>query len=150
MNNQAGSRKTALQMVNEARSRMRHLSPDETEKEVASGALLVDIRESEERAEHGSIPGSVHAPRGVLEFWADPESKYHRPEFDLQRRIVLHCMAGPRSALATDMLQQMGFSNVAHLDGGLARWVAEGKPVEGGHATAPQSRPGVGAAADAK
>ena len=93
-------------------------------------ALLVDIREPDERAQHGLIPGAVFAPRGMLEFWADPSSSYHRPEFDPSRRVILHCASGGRSALAADTLQQMGYQNVAHLDGGLNAWRDAGQPVE--------------------
>ena len=66
----------------------------------------------------GVIPGAAHAPRGMLEFYADPTSPYHRKEFDPARRVVLHCASGGRSALAADTLKQMGYQNVAHLDGG--------------------------------
>ena len=69
----------------------------------------------------------------MLEFWADPNSAYHREEFDPNRRIILHCMAGGRSSLAADTLQQLGFKNVAHMDGGFEQWSQEGRPVLGGH-----------------
>ena len=75
------------------------------------------------------IPGAISAPRGMLEFWADPTSPYHRQEFDPQRRIILHCASGGRSALAADTLQQLGYSNVAHLAGGLKAWAEEGRPI---------------------
>jgi rhodanese-related sulfurtransferase len=93
------------------------------------GALLVDLREPVERAQHGIISGAVSAPRGMLEFWADPTSSYHRPEFDPGRRLVLHCASGGRSALAADTLRRMGYRNVAHLDGGLNAWKAAGRQV---------------------
>ena len=83
-----------------------------------------------ERQEQGAIPGAVHAPRGMLEFWADPTSSYHRAEFDPNRRIILHCAGGGRSALAAETLQQMGYANVAHLDGGFNAWKAADRPVE--------------------
>lgn len=123
--------KSAQEMVAEARERIRNLSPEQVREEVEGGAVLVDLRESEERAEHGSIPGAVHAPRGMLEFWADPSSPYHRPEFDPERHIVLHCASGGRSALAADLLQRMGYRSAAHLDGGLKAWKEAGLPVEG-------------------
>lgn len=124
--------RTVKEMVADARTRIENLTPEQVEAEVRSGALLVDLRESEERAQHGSIPGAVHMPRGMLEFWADPTSPYHKQELDPERRIVLHCAAGGRSALAADTLRQMGFSRVAHLDGGFGRWKEEGRPVNGG------------------
>ena len=97
-------------------------------------ATLVDLREPEELAASGSIPGAVHAPRGMLEFYADPSLPYHRAEFERDRRIILHCASGGRSALAAKTLKDMGYTNVAHLDCGIQRWSAEGKPVEGGSA----------------
>lgn len=124
--------KTAAEMVAEAKGRIENLSVEQTAAEVAAGATLIDLREPEERSEHGTIPGAVAAPRGMLEFWADPTSAYHRPEFDPNRRLVLHCAGGGRSALAAVALKEMGFANVAHLDGGFAAWKAAGQPVEEG------------------
>lgn len=123
-------RRTAAQMVAEARSRVEGLTPEQVADELRRGALLVDVRESEERSEAGSIPEAVHAPRGMLEFWADPASPYHRSEFDPSRRIILHCAAGARSALAADLLQQMGYRSVAHLEGGFKAWKERGQSVE--------------------
>lgn len=121
--------KTAAQMVAEARAQIENLSPDEVEAELQQGgAVLVDIRGADERAA-GAIPGSVHAPRGKLEFLADPASPMHKPELDPTRRIILHCASGGRSALATMTLRQLGFGNVAHLGGGYKAWVEAGKPV---------------------
>ena len=92
------SPKTAAQMVQEAKQRVENLSVDQVAGELASGdALLVDIREPGESAQSGAIPGAVAAPREMLEFWADPSSPYHRPEFDPQRRVILHCASGGRS-----------------------------------------------------
>ena len=92
--------------------------------------VLVDIREPEERVACGVIPGGVHAPRGMLEFYADATSPYHRPEFETGRRIILYCAFGGRSALAADALQRLGFEQVAHLEGGMKSWIAAGQPVE--------------------
>ena len=123
--------KTAAELVAEARQRIENVPIDQAAREVASGdAILVDLRDPGERAQNGVIPGAVSAPRGMLEFWADPTSNYHRPEFDPNRRIILHCASGGRSALAADTLQQMGYQNVAHLDGGLNAWKQAGQPVE--------------------
>lgn len=122
--------RTAAQMVAEARSRVQCLTPDQVADELGQGALLIDLRESDERSQNGVIAGSVHAPRGMLEFWADPTSPYHRTEFDPARRIVLHCASGGRSALAADLLRQMGYANVAHLDGGLRAWKESGREVQ--------------------
>jgi rhodanese-related sulfurtransferase len=125
--------KTVKDLVAEAKQHVESLSVDQVAAELESGdAILIDVREPNERDEHGTIAGSVHAPRGMLEFLADPSSPYHRPEFDPNRRIILHCAAGGRSAMGADVLQQMGYANVAHLDGGFTAWKAAGQPVEGG------------------
>jgi rhodanese-related sulfurtransferase len=127
--------KTAAQMVAEARERTENLTPDQVAIELAErDPLLVDLREPEERAQNGSIPGAVPAPRGMLEFWADPASPYHRPEFDPGRRVILHCASGGRSALAAETLAQLGYRNVAHLDGGFKAWKERGYAAEGGDA----------------
>ena len=79
---------------------------------------------------YAAATGRVVEP-GMLEFYADPTSPYHRPEFDPERRVILHCASGGRSALAAATLQQMGYRNVAHLDGGLRAWKEQGHPTEG-------------------
>ena len=91
--------------------------------------VLVDVREPGELAEQGAIAGAVHAPRGMLEFYADPSSPYHRSELDPSARTILYCASGGRSALACDLLAQLGYADVAHLDGGLNAWKAAGRPV---------------------
>ena len=122
--------KTAAAMVAAAKQRVQALSPEQAADELAGNALVVDLRDANERDEHGSIPGAVHAPRGMLEFLVDPASPYHRAEFDPNRRVVLHCPAGGRSALAADTLRDLGYTDVAHLDGGFSAWKAAGHPVE--------------------
>ncbi|HET7093524.1 MAG TPA: rhodanese-like domain-containing protein [Thermomicrobiales bacterium] len=123
--------KTASEMVADAKQRIENLSVDQVARERKEGEpLLVDIREPEERAQLGVIPDAVSAPRGMLEFWADPTSSYHRPEFDVNRRIILYCAGGGRSALAADTLKQMGYANVAHLEGGFNAWKDAGQPVQ--------------------
>jgi rhodanese-related sulfurtransferase len=121
---------SAMQRVRDAKSRVQNLTVDDTAREVERGALLVDLRESEERREHGSIPGAVHLPRGMLEFYADSSLPYHRQELEPDRRIILHCASGGRSALGADLLQDMGYTNVAHMDGGFTAWKAAGRPTE--------------------
>jgi len=92
---------------------------------------LVDIRDPRELEREGTAPGSVHAPRGMLEFWVDPASPYFKPVFgDESKEFVLFCGAGWRSALATKALQDMGLTNVAHIDGGFAEWKAKGAPIQ--------------------
>ena len=125
--------KSATQMVTDAKGRVQNLSPATVGSELESGdVLLVDLREADELRQHGRIAGSIHAPRGMLEFYADPASAYHRPDFDPDRRTILYCASGGRSALAADTLQALGYSHVAHLDGGLRAWQAAGLSVEPG------------------
>jgi rhodanese-related sulfurtransferase len=122
--------KTAAQLVREAKEHIENLTPEEFEAELVAGeALIVDIREPDERNQSGTIRNAVHAPRGMLEFYADPTSPYHRNEFDPGRRTILYCASGGRSALAVDSLKQLGFVNVAHLDGGLKAWTSSGREV---------------------
>ena len=95
------------------------------------GLQVVDIRDVRELQAEGTVPGSYHAPRGMLEFWVDPESPYHKKIFaDEGKEFVLFCGAGWRSALAAKTLQDMGMTNVAHIDGGFAEWVKQGGPTE--------------------
>lgn len=125
------SQKSAAEIVAEAKSRVENLTAEQAAAELEQGnAVLIDLRESIERQQNGAIPGAVHAPRGMLEFYADPTSPYYRSEFDPNRRIIFHCASGGRSALAADTLQQMGYTNVAHLDGGINAWKEEGRPTE--------------------
>ncbi len=122
---------TVAEMVAAAKQRVQNLTVDETAREVDAGdALLVDIREPGERAQNGAIPGAIEAPRGMIEFYADPASPYHRDEFEPGRRIIRHCASGGRSALAAVALQDLGYTNVAHMDGGITAWKDAGKPVE--------------------
>ncbi len=122
------SGKSAAQLVAEAKAQIDNLSPDEVEAELKHGAVLVDVREAAERAQ-AAIPGSVHIPRGLLEFKADPASPARSVALDPQRRVILHCASGGRSALAGATLKQLGYADVAHLDGGMKAWLAAGKPV---------------------
>ena len=92
---------------------------------------LVDIRDIRELTPNGTAVGAMHAPRGMLEFWVDPASPYHKPAFaDESKEFVLFCGAGWRSALAAKSLQDMGMTNVAHIDGGFAQWQADNAPTE--------------------
>ena len=123
--------KGAMDLVAEAKQNVENLSVDQVATELETGeAVLVDLREPEEREATGSIPQAVSAPRGMLEFYADPSLPYHREEFERDRRIILHCASGGRSALAAQTLKQMGYTNVAHMDGGIKKWKEEGHPVE--------------------
>jgi rhodanese-related sulfurtransferase len=93
------------------------------------GVALVDIRDIRELWREGAVPGAHHAPRGMLEFWVDPDSPYHRELFASGKKFVFFCAGGLRSALATHALQRMGLRPVAHIGGGFAAWKAAGGPV---------------------
>ena len=123
--------KKAWDMVDEAKSRIENLSVDEVERELDEGsAVVVDIRDIRELLERGKVPGAVHAPRGMLEFWVDPASEYYRDVFDPDRRYILYCAGGGRSALAADTMREMGYENVAHMEAGFTGWADAGKAVE--------------------
>jgi rhodanese-related sulfurtransferase len=90
---------------------------------------FIDIRDVRELEREGVMPGAYHAPRGMLEFWVDPQSPYHKPLFVSGKQLVLFCAGGWRSALAAKTLHDMGLDKVAHMDGGFGAWKAAGAPV---------------------
>jgi rhodanese-related sulfurtransferase len=92
--------------------------------------VIVDIRDVRELEREGRIPGSFHAPRGMLEFWVDPESPYHKPIFAEDKTFIIHCASGWRSLLATETLQRMGLKPVKNLKGGFTAWKEAGGAVE--------------------
>ncbi|MGO4909338.1 rhodanese-like domain-containing protein [Pseudorhodobacter sp. W20_MBD10_FR17] len=91
--------------------------------------VIVDLRDIRERQRSGFIPGSFHAPRGMIEFWVDPDSPYFKPIFGEDKKFVFHCASGWRSALTTATLQDMGF-DAAHLREGFSGWEKQGHPIE--------------------
>ena len=93
-----------------------------------SDTVFVDIRDVRELEREGMIPNALHAPRGMLEFWVDPDSPYYKPIFGEGKRLVLYCASAWRSALATETLQKMGVPNVCHLEGGFSSWKKAGLP----------------------
>ena len=119
------------QLVAEAMAQVKTYSVAQVQSRLgAPDVQLVDIRDIRELAE-GTVLGAYHAPRGMLEFWVDPASPYHKPLFaDESKEFILFCGAGWRSALATKALQDIGMTNVAHIDGGYAEWVKQGAPTE--------------------
>jgi rhodanese-related sulfurtransferase len=122
--------KSAADMVKEAKGQIENLTPVLVKNEMESGSVtIIDIREPDEVNQNGGIPGSINAPRGMLEFYADASLPYHKPEFKKESRIILQCASGGRSALAVVTLKQMGYTNVAHLDGGFKAWKEAGLPV---------------------
>jgi rhodanese-related sulfurtransferase len=120
----------AKDLVEQARAEITELSPADAQAAVAKGALIVDIRDVRELEREGAIPGSFHAPRGMLEFWIDPKSPYYKPVFGEDRQYIFHCASGWRSALATQQMSRMGLKPVAHIAGGFTAWKAAGLPVE--------------------
>lgn len=121
------------QLVEEANAVVETVSPAEAARRAAQAdAVLVDLRDPRELEREGRIPDAFHAPRGMLEFWIDPESPYHKDIFASGRHLVFFCGGGWRSALAARTAQEMGLDNVSHIDGGFGAWRKEGLPVEGG------------------
>ncbi len=124
------ARRTVNDMVAEAKAEIEELTVAELQAELAAGACtVIDIRDIRERIQMGSIPGAVSEPRGMLEFWFDPESPYHRGH-GFEERFVFYCAGGMRSALAAKVIQDLGFTNVAHLESGFAGWKDSGADVE--------------------
>src|SRR5436309_6795876 len=124
-------RKSVGQMVEEAKARIENLTVEQVEAEMARGDIQVlDIRDVRERRKLGFIPGSTHVPRGMLEFWLDPTSHYYTGKVDPTKRIIVYCAGGQRSALAADVLREMGFRSVAHLAVGFHGWAEAGRTVE--------------------
>ncbi len=119
------------QLVKEAMDEVKTYSvPEALAKLQDAKVQIVDIRDVRELSE-GTVVGAYHAPRGMLEFWVDPASPYHKPLFaDESKEFILFCGAGWRSALATKALQDMGMTNVAHIDGGYAEWIKQNAPTE--------------------
>ena len=124
-------KKTVGQMVEDAKTRIQNLSIAQLEAEQKNPDVQVlDIRDVRERRKLGFIPGSQHVPRGMLEFWLDPTSHYYSGKVDPTKRIIVYCAGGQRSALAADVLQNMGFPSVAHLEVGFTGWKDAGKAIE--------------------
>ncbi|MEI2778209.1 MAG: rhodanese-like domain-containing protein [Tetrasphaera sp.] len=118
-------------LVDEAMATIETIPLDEAAALVGDpGVLLVDIRDPRELEREGTVPGAYPAPRGMLEFWVDPESPYYRAALDDGRKLVLYCGGGWRSALAAKTLQDMGRTDVAHIEGGFSAWQQAGHPVQ--------------------
>ncbi len=119
-------------VVDRLKSTLENLTIAQLKQEMAQrdDLLLLDIRELQETVDLGTIPGALHAPRGMLEFWADPASPYYRDYFDETKRIVVFCAGGGRSAFAAKALVDMGYRNVAHLEAGFNGWKKAGEGVQ--------------------
>jgi rhodanese-related sulfurtransferase len=122
--------KGVKQLVAEANTEIETVSQDDARKLLDDdGVLFVDIRDVRELERDGMIPGAFHAPRGMIEFWVDPDSPYYKDEFGSGKKFVLYCASAWRSALATKALKDMGLAPVAHLEGGFSNWKKAGLPV---------------------
>ena len=123
-------KKTAAQMVADAREKIDEFETlDLIERLNDPDLVIVDIRDIRERQRTGWISGSYHAPRGMVEFWVDPDSPYFREIFGQDKQFVFHCASGWRSALTVATLNEMGF-DAAHLKHGFTDWQKQGGPVE--------------------
>lgn len=121
----------AWDLVDEAKQHIDNLTPQQVQAELDGGdATIVDIRDFRELYQKGKIPGAVHAPRGMLEFWIDPASEYYRDVFKPDRRYVLYCAGGGRSALAAKTMKDMGYPDVGHLEEGFTGWEKAGLEIE--------------------
>lgn len=120
-------------LVARAKSEIETLATDQVARmHAAEEILLVDIRDVRELKREGRIEGAMHAPRGMLEFWVDPDSKYHRAEFATDKPVVFFRASAWRSALAVKALQDIGYENAAEMDGGFSAWKDAGHPVQTG------------------
>ena len=120
-------KKSASQLVAEANARIKTLTLAEAGAKLGDPAtLFVDIRDARELDREGTIPGAFHAPRGMLEFWVDPDSPYYREALGTAESLLLFCQSSWRSALAVAALEDMGLEAVAHIEGGYQAWKAPG------------------------
>jgi rhodanese-related sulfurtransferase len=134
--------RNVFEHVKKLSAEIENLDVDDLKRELESDGdvLLLDLREIQERVDMGSIPGAVHVPRGMLEFWADPASPYARDYFAEDKRTIVFCAGGGRSVYAVKALQEMGFSDVAHLAGGFTSWKDAGEPIEDAASTSRWAR----------
>jgi rhodanese-related sulfurtransferase len=124
------SRKGFRQMVDEAKARITTISLEDAKGRLGrDGVVFVDLRDVRELEREGTVPGAFHCPRGMLEFWIDPDSPYHKDIFAGDKEFVFYCNGAWRSALAADVAQQMGLEHVVEMEGGFAEWKKKGFPV---------------------
>lgn len=125
-----GLKKGCKDLVAEANGKIRTIpTADAIARHGDSGTVFVDLRDVRELQREGMIPGAVHAPRGMLEFWVDPDSPYFKEIFGSGKEFVFYCASAWRSALATRAVQEMGLEPVAHIEGGFGAWKKAGGPV---------------------
>lgn len=119
------------ELVRRAEAEIESISAAEARKAACDEAtVFIDLRDIRELQREGKIPGARHVPRGMLEFWIDPQSPYHKPLFEQTKRFIFYCNLGWRSALATQAAQQMGLENLCHIAGGFEAWKEAGGEVE--------------------
>jgi len=125
------ARRTLNDLVTEAKNSIEELSVEQLRQEIDGGEVtVIDIRDVRERWDKGTIPGAKSMPRGMLEFWFDPDSPYFRDGVSFDGRYVLYCAGGQRSALAAKVLQDIGYERVAHLEVGFNGWATAGGGVD--------------------
>ena len=123
--------KNVATMVEEAKASIEEISVEEAIAQMdKEGVLIVDIRDVRERQREGFIPGSFHCPRGMVEFWVDPESPYYNKKFEKNTKFLFHCAVDWRSALTVETINKMGFEGACHIQGGFNAWRDSGGPVE--------------------
>ena len=126
-------KKTVKELVAEASAEIETIGAKQAIKlKDDPNVLLVDLRDIRELSRDGKVPGALHAPRGMLEFWVDPESPYYKEVFGSGKKFVFFCAGGLRSALAAQTVQRMGLEPVCHIEGGFRAWKEAGGPVESG------------------
>ena len=124
-------KKSVSELVAAAEARIERLTPEQARQLLEDPDVrFVDIRDVRELKREGTVPGALHAPRGMLEFWVDPDSPYHKPVFRTDKKLVLFCASGLRSALAARTLQDMGMDNVLDMEGGFTEWKMQDLPVD--------------------
>jgi rhodanese-related sulfurtransferase len=122
--------KGVKQLVAEANAEIETIGQDDAKALLDDeNVTFVDIRDVRELERDGMIPGAFHAPRGMLEFWVDPDSPYYKDTFGSGKKFILYCASAWRSALATKALKEMGLAPIAHLEGGFSAWKKAGLPV---------------------
>lgn len=138
--------RNVFEHVREVAQTIENLDVEDLKRELAAGGevLVLDLREVQELVDKGTIPGSMHAPRGMLEFWADPASPYARDFFAENKRTIVFCAGGGRSVYAVKALEDMGYTNVANLASGFGGWLSAGEPVHDYSQTSRWVRRGAG------
>jgi rhodanese-related sulfurtransferase len=123
--------RTTKQMVADAEAEVRTLTIDEAiAMHGRDDVIFIDLRDIRELAKTGRVAGARHVPRGMLEFWIDPATSYHKPFFTEDKTFVFYCAGGLRSALAAKVAQDMGLKPVAHIAGGMAAWLKAEGPID--------------------